>query len=164
MLTPTQRAAAMIRHFATSTDPDRRTSLADARIALCVAAGVDMADIDPSFGYDCSRRAYDRSRESWIRHVQQAGYSDFYNRGLLNDMTAYWVRRRPQFIAGDDWRPDAEKAHRAYWEQPGRSCDNPHCDFHPSDDHAELLRIIAEQEAPAEVAESGPGVQQSLFD
>ncbi|WNI19204.1 hypothetical protein [Actinacidiphila sp. ITFR-21] len=165
MLTSAQRATAMIRHYADSADPDRRTSTADSRIALNIARGVDMNDIDPASGCNYSRAHYDSCRRDWIFMVKMHGFSDFYGGGaLLADVLAYWAPR-PEFTAGDDWLADAEKAHRAYWEQDGRSCSNPHCDFHPDADHAELLRIIAEMEAEAaESADRGPGVQGSLFD
>lgn len=167
MLTSAQRAAMMINYYADSADPDQRTSMADSRIALNIARGVDMDDIDPSNGYDYSRAAYDSCRDSWVWNIKQHGFSDFYGDGdRIAAARANWAARRPDFTAGDDWLPDAEKAHRAYWEQDGRSCSNPHCDFHPDADHAELLRILAEMEAEdaAAPANPGPGVQGSLFD
>ncbi|WP_329131607.1 hypothetical protein OG552_10655 [Streptomyces sp. NBC_01476] len=167
MLTSAQRAAMMISRYADSADPDRRTSTADARIAYCLARGVDMDDIDPASGYDRSRRAYESVRASWVWNIKMHGFSDFYGDGdRIAAAQASWAAHRPGFTAGDDWLADAEKAHRAYWEQPERSCSNPHCDFHPSDDHAELLRVIAEMEAEdaAGPADLGPGVQGSLFD
>lgn len=167
MRTPSQRAAAMIRFYACSSDPDRRTSMADARIALHIARGIDLDDIDPSSGSDYSRRTYDASRASWIWMVKVHGFSDFYGGGaaLAAELSA-WTECRPGFTAGDDWLADAEKAHRAHWDQMPHPCNNPVCDFHPSDDHAELLSILAEMEAedPAEPADLGPGVQESLFD
>jgi hypothetical protein len=165
MASQAQRAAALIRHYGTSADTDKRTSLADARIALLIARGVAMDDIDPSMGRDYSRAHYDACRRDWIFLVKMHGFSGFYGGGeLLADVLAYWSKSGPGFLAGDDWLADAEKAHRAYWEQDGRTCPNPRCDFHPSDDHAELLRFIAEDEARAEPADFGTGVQDSLFD
>lgn len=138
--------ATLVRHYADSSDPDQRTSMSDARIALCLARGVAMDDIDPASGRDYSRATYDRCRRDWICQVKMHGFSDFYGDGArLADLIAYWAKVRPDFTAGDDWLADAEKAHRTCWEQDGRACSNPRCDFHPSDDHAELLRIIAEQ-------------------
>jgi len=167
MRSSAKRAAAMIRSHACSTDPDQRTSMADARIAYCLARGVDMDDIDPASGYDRSRRAYESVRASWVWNIKQHGFSGFYGDGdRITTAYANWVAHRPDFTTGDDWLADAEKAHRAYWEQDGRSCTNAHCDWHPDADHAELLRAIAEVEAEdaAGSAEPGPGVQDALFD
>ncbi|MBM9509940.1 hypothetical protein [Actinacidiphila acididurans] len=167
MSTPAHTAAALIRHYAYDTDPDKRTSMADSRIALLIASGVDMDDIDPSMGRDYSRSHYEACRRDWIFQVKMHGFSDFYGGGdLLAHVIAYWAESRPSFLAEDDptaWLAEAEKAHRAYWEQDGHSCSNPHCDFHPSADHAELLRFLAEEDDP-ETTTSGPGVQDSLFD
>jgi hypothetical protein len=53
---PRHAAAALIRHYAYDNDPDQRTSMADSRIALNIARGVALDDIDPANGYDYSPR------------------------------------------------------------------------------------------------------------
>lgn len=122
--------AHLIRHYADSTDPDQRTSMADARIAFCLARGVAMDDIDPASGYDYSRRAYDSCRHSWVWNIKVHGFSTAYEGVGLKRAIANWTAHRPDFIAGDDWLADAEKAHLAYWEQAGHPCNRPSCDLH----------------------------------
>lgn len=117
-----------------ATDPvaeaDRLTSLADARTALCIEGGVALDDIDPSSGYDYSRRAYDSCRHSWVWNIKVHGFSDSYDGPGLARAIANWTARRPDFVAGDDWLADAEKAHLTYWEQAGIPCNRPSCDLH----------------------------------
>ena len=122
--------ASLIRHYAYSTDPDQRTSMSDARIFLCLAKGVDMGDIDPASGYDYSRRAYDRCRHSWVSTIACHGFSRVFEGPGLTRALANWTAHRPDFIAGDDWLADAEKAHLAFWEQAGRPCNRASCDLH----------------------------------
>lgn len=124
-------AAARIRHIANgywrggikATDPveraDIRTSLADARAALCIAQGVPIEDIDPASGCNLSRAAYERSRASWrwnatMHGLDDDGLSEFFAR-LHDEVFAYWAARRPQFTDGDDWlagihKPEPEEA------------------------------------------------------
>lgn len=122
--------ASLVRHYADSTSPDRRTSMADARIALCIARGVDLDDIDPASGYNRSRDAYDRCRESWISNIRFHGFSHAFDGEGLRRAVATWTAHRPNFIASDDWLAEAEKAHLTYWEQAGLACNRPSCDFH----------------------------------
>lgn len=143
--------ASLIRHYAGSTDPDQRTSMADARIALCLARGVDMDDIDPASGYNRSRDAYDRCRQSWVVNIRDHGLSDLYEGPALARAIATWTEHRPDFIAGDDWLKAATEAHHTHWSALGRPCPRETCDLHTS-----------EQNAPA-TDEPGPGVQGSLF-
>jgi hypothetical protein len=158
--------ATLIRYYAFSDDPDRRTSMADSRIAYCLARGVAMDDIDPASGYNYSRRAYDSCRASWVLHIRDNGWSEFYDRpdAGLDRAVATWAQHRPEFLAGDDWLAAGIAAHRE--RHPGATCFRGlgRCDFHPSADHAELLRLMAEMEAPAEPAGLGSGVQDSRFD
>lgn len=84
---------------------DRGTSLADARIALCVAQGNAIDDIDPASGYSLSRESYERARQSWRNQAKQPGWSE-YLRPDLEQAIAYWAERRPEFTEGDDWLPD----------------------------------------------------------
>jgi hypothetical protein len=122
--------ATLIRHYAGSSDPDQRTSMADARIAFCLARGVDMDDIDPASGYDYSRRAYDSCRQSWVSNIKYHGFSRVFEGPGLTRALANWTTHRPDFIAGDDWLADAEKAHLAYWELVGIPCNRQTCDLH----------------------------------
>lgn len=103
--------------------------MADSRIALCLARGVDPDDIDPASGYDYSRRAYDRVRQSWIWNIKMHGLSDTYDRPHLDKALANWTTHRPEFTAGDDWLAEGAAAHIAYWAE--HPC-NHHgsCDIH----------------------------------
>src|SRR5882757_8919452 len=114
--------ATLIRHYAGSHDSDQRTSMSDARIALCIALGVDMDDIDPASGYNYSRSAYDRARQSWVVNIRDHGFSDFYEGAALTRAIANWTTHQPDFIDGDDWLKAATEAHLAHWETLGRPC------------------------------------------
>lgn len=106
-----------------------------------------MDDIDPASGYNYSRDAYDRCRASWVLFIRDNGWSAFYDRpGIgLERAIANWAEHRPEFLAGDDWLAAGIAAHRA--RHSGPTCfRGGRCDFHPDADHAELLRILAEQE------------------
>lgn len=103
---------------------EQRTSMDDARIALCVAVGVDLEDIDPSSGHNISRAAYGRSRDSWVRHIAEWGWSDLYDGPVLAEVMERWTARRPQFTAGDDWKAAGVAAHLE------RPCDRSSCDVH----------------------------------
>jgi hypothetical protein len=100
------RAAAVHREERAKLTPeqiaDRRTSLADARIALCVAQGTALDDIDPASGYSLSRESYERVRQSWRNQTKQPGWSEAYRRDLEKAI-AYWSEHRPKFTEGDDW-------------------------------------------------------------
>lgn len=149
---PTQAAAALIRHYALSRDSDQRTSMADARIALCIARGVAMDDIDPASGYDYSRAAYDESRRSWVIYIRDWGLSDFYDRPHLDRAIANWATRRPDFLAGDDWIAAATDAHNSFLTGLGIPCDRPNCDLHD----------IANEDSPG-TTDVDHAVQESLF-
>lgn len=86
---------------------DSRTSMNDARAALCIAGGVSLDEIDPSSGHDLSRRAYEHVRDSWRWFASHHGLSD-YTRPLLERAIAYWVARRPDLAEGDDWLAGVE--------------------------------------------------------
>lgn len=141
-----RRSTLLIHHYggqnsyysSTSSDPvaeaDRLTSLADARTALCIERGTALDDIDPASGYDRSRGAYDSCRQSWVNQIKVHGYSSQWDEPGLARAIANWTAHRPDFITGDDWLADAEKAHLAYWEQVGIPCTRPglSCDLHPA--------------------------------
>jgi hypothetical protein len=100
------RAAAVHREERAKLTPeqvaDRKTSLADARIALCVAQGNSLDDIDPASGYSLSRKSYDRVRQSWRNQAKQPGWNECL-RPDLEKAIAFWSERRPEFTEGDDW-------------------------------------------------------------
>ena len=81
---------------------DRMTSLYDARIALCIAQGNALDDIDPSSGLSMSRESYERVRQSWRNQAKQPGWCE-YLRPDLEKAIAFWAERRPEFIQGDNW-------------------------------------------------------------
>lgn len=81
---------------------DRMTSLADARIALCVAQGDSLDDIDPANGYSLSRESYEHVRQSWRNQAKQPGWTESL-RSDLEKAIAFWSARRPEFTEGDDW-------------------------------------------------------------
>lgn len=81
---------------------EQRTSVSDARIALCIALGRDLDDIDPTSGSDISRESYEESRHSWRWNIQMHGWNDWWERNL-NESLAWWRERRPDFVDGDDW-------------------------------------------------------------
>ncbi|MCX4911835.1 hypothetical protein [Streptomyces sp. NBC_00878] len=110
---------------------DRRTSLADAQIALSAARGVSLDDIDPFSGYSTSRRAYGAVRHSWISLIKFHGFNDGYDQQPLDEALAWWAERRPQYLDGDDWLAAGMAAHREYWQGVGRGCGAPYCDGHP---------------------------------
>ncbi|SHL74186.1 hypothetical protein [Streptomyces yunnanensis] len=129
---------AVLRHYASQpcSDPacevDRLTSMADARIAIGAAQGVDLDDIDPASGYDYSRRAYDNVRRSWIVNIKYHGWSPFYEQQHLDKALASWTEHRPEFTAGDDWLAAGIATHRAYWSEIGRPCNRGSCVLHES--------------------------------
>lgn len=100
------RAAAVHREERAKLTPeqiaDRKTSLADARIALCLAQGIALDDIDPASGYSLSRESYEQVRQSWRNQVKQPGWSE-YLRPDYEKAFAFWSVRRPEFTNGDDW-------------------------------------------------------------
>jgi len=83
-------------------EADRATSKADARTALCLAAGVATADIDPASGADLSAVAYQRSRKSWLRELTAAPLTQFVVRGC-RQTGEYWRRHRPDLVAQQPW-------------------------------------------------------------
>ncbi|MFG2847419.1 hypothetical protein ACGF12_30265 [Kitasatospora sp. NPDC048296] len=111
-------------------EADRHTSMADARTAICLAAGVAIDDIDPASGYDLSHRAYRRARASWIDLIRQHGADEFYSLPNLAEARAYWAEKRPEFIVGDDWATEAFEAHRQFIAALGGSCRKASCVVH----------------------------------
>lgn len=145
--------ASLIRHYADSSDLDVRTSMADARMALCVARGVDLDDIDPTTGYNYSRTTYDRVRQSWVSNIKYHGFSDSYDGDSLRRAVADWTASRPDFIADDDWLAAAADAHRAYWTELGRPCPRSTCDLHTT-----------ATQMPVQAVELIPNMQGSPFE
>ncbi|WP_405673185.1 hypothetical protein [Streptomyces sp. NBC_01530] len=81
---------------------EQRTSMNDARIALCVAMGRSLDDIDATSGHDLSRESYESVRKSWRWNIQMHDWDEWYERGLAEALT-WWRERRPEFVDGDDW-------------------------------------------------------------
>lgn len=109
---------------------DRRTSLADAQIALSVARGVALEDIDSFSGCSMSRRAYDAVRHSWISLIKFHGFNDDYDQQPLDKALTWWAERRPQYLSGDDWLVAGLTAHHEYWQGLGHGCGAPYCEMH----------------------------------
>lgn len=78
--------------------PDYRTALADRRIALGAARGIDLDDLDPGLGWDLSDRAYRTVRDRWAGLAAEA---DPFARDGYNRVRAYWRERRPDLA--HDW-------------------------------------------------------------
>lgn len=97
-------------------DADHQTTMADLRAAVCLAAGVDPADIGP-LGHDYSSDGYARVRQSWMHHIGQWGIAMFDN--SLSDVTALWQAARPDLTAGDDWREAGAQLHKAAYPAGG---------------------------------------------
>lgn len=92
-------------------DPDRRTTMADLRIALCLECGVDIADIHPARGTDWSRSAYENSRFSWQRYIAEEPSARHSNpdRPGYPEARANWLQLHPEW--DDDWlAPEATTA------------------------------------------------------
>lgn len=105
----TRQAGQRIRRLARNRDTlktvagvDQRTSVNDARIALCIAAGVDLDDIDSTSGSNLTRKAYENVRHSWRWNIEMHGWNEWYEQGL-SEALAWWRDRRPEFVDGDDW-------------------------------------------------------------
>ncbi|MEE4546436.1 hypothetical protein V2S66_31290 [Streptomyces sp. V4-01] len=148
--------ASLIRHYAYDSDPDQRTSMADSRIALCLARGVAMDDIDPASGYDYSRAAYDRCRHSWVWNIKEHGYSESYDSPALNRAIDSWAAHRPDFLEGDDWLAAGLAAHRAHWATIDITCSfDGVCDICTTgDEHAKVEGLEADGRTPGEVWEA----------
>lgn len=82
---------------------DSRTSMNDARIALCVARGIALEDIDAASGHDWSRRGYESVRQSWRIHAADVGAFGEWSQAAYEEAFARWAERRPEFTDGDDW-------------------------------------------------------------
>ncbi|MFI6296804.1 hypothetical protein ACIBEJ_34805 [Nonomuraea sp. NPDC050790] len=101
------QARRLMRRYAVSiADPvleaDRRTSMNDARIALCLAQGVAEKDIDPASGHDYSVEAYDSVRASWQALARHHGLSRYYDGPAYQKAISSWRARRPELVI-DDW-------------------------------------------------------------
>jgi hypothetical protein len=105
---------------------DLRTSIADARTALCLAKGTAFDDVDPASGYDHSARAYGNVRRSWVSVYTTNAVTDWAVAGI-EEARSSWARIRPAEASGDDWLTAAADAHRAYWAGVGRLCNSEAC-------------------------------------
>lgn len=109
---------------------EQRTDMDDARIALCVARGVDLEDIHPSSGHDMSRRAYENSRTSWVDHIEMFGFSEYYEGAALVEAVERWTAWNPEYTDGDDWLKAGQEAHHARQAKLGWACNRSSCDLH----------------------------------
>jgi hypothetical protein len=87
---------------------DLRTSLADARTAKSVAAGVPMGDIDPATGNEHSVRIYNALRKSWQRSYDRtlAGYLGWDLDKLMQVVETArreFIAKRPDLDDGMPW-------------------------------------------------------------
>lgn len=90
--------------------PDRRTSLADLRTALCLHTGVDIDDIDPASGHDLSLSSYLTVRAQWESHIKEYELSAHTEAGHARAL-AKWRRRRPEYLTEHPWpTPEQEGA------------------------------------------------------
>ncbi|MEU5433851.1 hypothetical protein AB0G73_10800 [Streptomyces sp. NPDC020719] len=130
------RANLLLMHYARSPldcparEADRLTSMADARAAICLAAGVAIEDIDPASGYNHSRAAYDRARASWINLIRQHGASEFHEVRDIAWARELWAAKRPDFVQGDDWLTEALDAHEEFIASLGLPCRRSTCIVH----------------------------------
>ncbi|MFE7479995.1 hypothetical protein [Streptomyces sp. NPDC057552] len=129
-------ATLLLMHYARSPmdcpvcEADRLTSMADARAGIGIAAGVAIDDIDPASGYDYSRRSYARVRASWIDLIRQHGAAEFHEIPDIEEVRAAWAEKRPEFVEGDDWMPEAVAAHREFIDSLGVPCRRSTCVIH----------------------------------
>jgi len=96
---------------------DQGTTMADARTALNLAAGVPIEMIS-SLGYDNTDAAYASVRASWVHHVEQFGREQLPPPALRDDLAwahGLWLEARPDLAAGDDWLAAGTAAHLAKW-------------------------------------------------
>lgn len=110
--------------------PDARTTLADARAALCLACGVPPGFISP-LGYDHTDRGYAAVRASWVHHIEGFGFRlPVGDDPAFADVTAahaVWAEARPDLAVGDDWLAAGWEAHeRRYPDGCGQPCDLCH--------------------------------------
>ncbi|MEU0739235.1 hypothetical protein [Streptomyces sp. NPDC006134] len=139
------RSTLLLYSVANEPSIDRRTSLADARIALCLESGVAIDDIDPASGYNHSRAAYDRARASWIDLIRHHGASSNYEVRDIERARARWVEVRPEYVT-DDWLTAALDAHRVHVAALGRPCGKSECVVH-APLPAKILALINEVSA-----------------
>ncbi|MFE9337707.1 hypothetical protein [Streptomyces sp. NPDC007063] len=98
---------ACARLLVSSAGPDRRTSVADCRIAICLARGVPIDEIDPAQGYDLSDRAYRSVRARWLEEAAARPESDWMSINY-SQARQLWARHRPDLIG--DWPEWADAA------------------------------------------------------
>lgn len=100
-----QARRVMLRYAYRDLDPvmeaDRRTSMNDARTALCLALGIAEQDIDPTSGHDYSAESYESVRASWQDLARSHGLSRFYDGPAYRQVIDDWRARRPDLVAGD---------------------------------------------------------------
>jgi hypothetical protein len=108
--------------------PDWKTSRADARAAVSLALGVHPDDID-SLGYARTEESYISVRRSWIHHIEQFGFNEFFEGRDLARARGWWENARPDLVA-DDWLKAARTAHLARYPDVCPSATRGSCTLH----------------------------------
>lgn len=101
--------AAMAMFSLAENAPDRRTTLADLRIALCLEIGVAIEDIAPASGHNISRRSYENIRAQW-QDVMACDPDSEWCRRSYDQVRRTWLRHRPEWT--DDWLSTPPRAER----------------------------------------------------
>jgi hypothetical protein len=86
-------------------DLDAKAKRAELRREICLARGVDPADICPVMGYDLSADAFGRARDGWADHLAAHRPSDW-TYSEHDRARAFWAKARPDLI--DDW-PEVQR-------------------------------------------------------
>lgn len=94
-----RRAMTLALEHARSSDPDSRTSLADARIAYCLASGVPLDRICPAQGWNATSDAYRTAHHQWAEIVTTRKPTPSLLAGHARARDT-WARIRPD-LAGD---------------------------------------------------------------
>lgn len=106
-------------------DADHQTAMADARAALCLAAGVAPEFISP-LGYDISDKSYASVKASWVCYIGQWGWSGQFDGPHLASAFGLWRRDRPDLAVDGDWFAPGVYAHADRY--PG-GCGRQTCDL-----------------------------------
>lgn len=98
---PLQRLAELAGRAHDEQDPvthaDLRTSVADARAALCIAQGVALDDIHSATGYNVAPDTYRKVRAMWLGMLAERP-GDQYRRADWEQIRTRWIERRPDVV------------------------------------------------------------------
>ncbi|MEU7317455.1 hypothetical protein [Streptomyces sp. NPDC007083] len=84
--------------------------MADCRIALCLARGLPIDEIDAVRGYDLSERAYREVRDRWLEEADAHPDSDWLRTRYQHAFES-WARHRPDLVG--DWPEWADATERS---------------------------------------------------